>query len=85
MKNRWNDKAMRDREKIRDLSDNLFELIFVAVVIPGFLFAIPMMVINYFTEEKELTDEESGNIMGWYFLIVMVLCLVLGYLTKGSL
>ena len=85
MKNRWNDKAMRDREKLRDLSDNLFELIFVAVVIPGFLFAIPMMVINYFTEEKELTDEESGNIMGWYFLIVMVLCLVLGYLTKGSL
>ena len=85
MKNKWNDKAMRDREKLRDLSDNLFELIFVAVVIPGFLFAIPMMVINYFTEEKELTDEESGNIMGWYFLIVMVLCLVLGYLTKGSL
>ena len=85
MRNRWNDKAMRDREKLRDLSDNLFELIFVAVVIPGFLFAIPMMVINYFTEEKELTDEESGNIMGWYFLIVMVLCLVLGYLTKGSL
>ena len=85
MKNKWNDKAMRDREKIRDLSDNLFELIFVAVVIPGFLFAIPMMVINYFTEEKELTDEEAGNIMGWYFLIVMVLCLVLGYLTKGSL
>ena len=85
MKNRWNDKAMRDREKLRDLSDNLFELIFAAVVIPGFLFAIPMMVINYFTEEKELTDEESGNIMGWYFLIVMVLCLVLGYLTKGSL
>lgn len=85
MKNRWNDKTMRDREKLRDLSDNLFELIFVAVVIPGFLFAIPMMVINYFTEEKELTDEESGNIMGWYFLIVMVLCLVLGYLTKGSL
>lgn len=85
MKNRWNDKAMRDREKLRDLSDNLFELIFVAVVIPGFLFAIPMMVINYFTEEEELTDEESGNIMGWYFLIVMVLCLVLGYLTKGSL
>ena len=85
MKNRWNDKAMRDREKLRDLSDNLFELIFVAVVIPGFLFAIPMMVINYFNEEKELTDEESGNIMGWYFLIVMVLCLVLGYLTKGSL
>ena len=85
MKNKWNDKAIRDREKLRDLSDNLFELIFVAVVIPGFLFAIPMMVINYFTEEKELTDEESGNIMGWYFLIVMVLCLVLGYLTKGSL
>lgn len=85
MKNRWNDKAMRDREKLRDLSDDLFELIFVAVVIPGFLFAIPMMVINYFTEEEELTDEESGNIMGWYFLIVMVLCLVLGYLTKGSL
>ena len=85
MKNRWNDKVMRDREKLRDLSDNLFELIFVAVVIPGFLFAIPMMVINYFTEEEELTDEESGNIMGWYFLIVMVLCLVLGYLTKGSL
>ena len=49
MKNRWNDKAMRDREKLRDLSDNLFELIFVAVVIPGFLFAIPMMVVNYFT------------------------------------
>ena len=82
MKNKWNDKAMRDREKLRDLSDNLFELIFVAAVIPGFLFAIPMMVINYFTEEKELTDEESGNIMGWYFLIVMVFCIVLGYLTK---
>lgn len=84
MKNRWNDKAMRDREKLRDLSDNLFELIFVAVVIPGFLFAIPMMVINYFTEEKELTDEESGNIMAWYFLIAMVLCIVLGYLTKKN-